>query len=861
MRRYACRLLTIVMACAFIRVANSAESLTLQQGTDAYRGCSDTTLSIHSRFQPESASEALLVRNGRFYPESCILIKFDLGHIPQDAEVQKAELKLFGGKGKTVTLNAHTMRKAWNSNQATWNRADARTEWDCPGLNVGTDYQAMAIFSIEAGGPAGDWRMFDITGAVQRWVRNPDSNHGLLIKGEWKGLDLGHDRTFVSSDSADKTKRPRLELRLGPQALDPKAGIGRRTPVPSVHKRHPRIWINRCNLEKLRGKTKTSAEEWQSLVLWENQKPNLHYFKGGRQGLMDSALLYLLTNDKRAGRDAVRHILRNCERGLDFLKLADGDPGALYIAVSAMGYDWCHDLIGQDKRKAIIEQFNEWGNWSIRQNHNDPSSSRFYGYLLLETMIGLATYGENPEAEKFLRHARDVRLAAQALPWLKRHGKGGAWYEGNSNYRGPAYLAYSLAALASATGEDLFADNRFLKDTIEYHVATILPAMKAPIRTLEAWKGFYEKGYCRMYPDGTALFAYPYHTYLMHILAHHYAGTRHGARAQWWLKSTSTIEDYYRTAWGKFVEPLGAVISFIFHEKDRPALAEKSLPSSYLAEDAGLFTWRSSWNKDATFFAFSCGPRLARLQSQGANGIYVHKRGDLLGVAKRNISDSRTAVAASIGNKHQTVMPRDREPKLLACHVAEDDAYAYVAGEASGAYNSKVYGVQVCDQFFRQVVIIHPGLFFVYDRITPTDPSETCTFPFFKGSGGKRKGRKKEHYSTSFGGEISGKKADVRVHRGDGSALYFQLIQPKQVKNGETHQLALVYVPEIGAQSHPVIQTGDDEGTTKVNVTWEKRSMLVSFAKQGEIGGDLVIKRDGKSLVQKKLASFKAAAE
>jgi hypothetical protein len=93
----------------------------------------------------------------------------------------------------------------------------------------------------------------------------------------------------------------------------------------------------------------------------------------------------------------------------------------------AICYDWCHDLLSDEEKKEFVRVLNEVAGWCNQKSRiESPYNSYFYGYMWSEAVIGLATYPENPEAGKWVSHARIELFEKRALPALDEMGGTGS---------------------------------------------------------------------------------------------------------------------------------------------------------------------------------------------------------------------------------------------------------------------------------------------------------------------------------------------------------------------------------------------------------------------------------------------------
>lgn len=645
----------------------------------------------------------------------------------------------------------------------------------------------------------------------------------------------------------------------------------------TVSATRPRLWVTPQALPDLKQRAEAGGEAWKAVQarLPAPDAPPAPFYRrtgfGGPPkltGAVECALSYLLAGNRQHGREAVAILLDQCNRGEAFVAYAVGAMGASLAGSAALAYDWCHDLMTAAERAIVIAGLNRWALWCMDQPvaRFSPSTTEFYRFLWVQTAVALATWGENPEAERILIHARDLRLRAAALPWLARNGLGGDWPEGNACYDGPLFLACALAALKTATGEDLFGECAFLKDSVRYHQHATLPAIAGKVSIAEhfrekpeAVQTHFDRGPVLLYPSGAfplngyglgwnSLGRVPEHAQTLAILSWGLAGADpDGARlAQRWTARTPP----------GLGGVLGPAISFFFHNAV-PELTPAGLPNGYLAKGTGFFAWRSSWERDAVFFAFTCGPRLAAHQACDANGIFIHRRGDLLGHVPGPRLDTANSVSLLIGGRGQTVMPRNAEPRLLACRVTAD--YTYVAGQAAGAYNSTAVGRKICESFTRQVVILPPGLFIVCDRVRPANEEDRAEFLSFFGD--RSLAGQDRLYARGFGAEPSAEKSPILVSQSDwGGRAYLRFLLPRDSQESvgkvrlafhtaaggpEQRFLTVVYVPVPEEPGHPSATLVDDGGGDfGVEGEYGDRRFRILFSGKGLAGGRLEVRHN-----------------
>ncbi len=106
------------------------------------------------------------------------ILKFDTSAIASTYPVKSATLKVwvnvFGSTGQVHDLNAHELLTPWAENTATWKTPWAKAGGDVDPTPTGT----TTISSADVG----KWVSIDVTSLASRWVKNPASNNGVLLR-------------------------------------------------------------------------------------------------------------------------------------------------------------------------------------------------------------------------------------------------------------------------------------------------------------------------------------------------------------------------------------------------------------------------------------------------------------------------------------------------------------------------------------------------------------------------------------------------------------------------------------------------------------------------------------------------------
>ncbi|WBB91605.1 DNRLRE domain-containing protein [Verrucosispora sp. WMMC514] len=151
--------------------------------------------------------------NSPYYGDSRGVVKFPtLSGIPTDARVVGAELRmynnaLFPGTDTDEYVDVYKLKRAFNETKATWNTYDGVNAWTTPG----GDYDAAWKASFNGFTNDPEWETWDVTAAVDGWVKTPASNYGLLLR-QRDEVNQTARAMLLSSEGAEPMLRPTLEV-------------------------------------------------------------------------------------------------------------------------------------------------------------------------------------------------------------------------------------------------------------------------------------------------------------------------------------------------------------------------------------------------------------------------------------------------------------------------------------------------------------------------------------------------------------------------------------------------------------------------------------------------------------------------
>jgi hypothetical protein len=145
------------------------------------------------------------------------LLYFDTSCVPRGSVITQSSLHLFFSwytGSSPINIEAHALTQSFTSG-ATWNKYDGTNAWGTPG---GDFKKAVAGERVVNHSEEGKELQIGFTPQVEQWVRNPSSNHGILLKAENETV-AGYD-SFAQSGNSKYEPEPTLEV-----VYEPRLGI------------------------------------------------------------------------------------------------------------------------------------------------------------------------------------------------------------------------------------------------------------------------------------------------------------------------------------------------------------------------------------------------------------------------------------------------------------------------------------------------------------------------------------------------------------------------------------------------------------------------------------------------------------
>jgi hypothetical protein len=389
----------------------------------------------------------------------------------------------------------------------------------------------------------------------------------------------------------------------------------------------------------------------------------------------------------------------------------------------ALVYDWCRPQMDSSKRSRWIAYanqavFNAWNRHTQNMDPqspfvgtnlqpvtdytpwgaNNPKNNYYYSFLTASMMLGLATRGDNPQADSWLNQFRTVKLQNQLIPIFNTQLTGGGSREGTG---------YGVAM------RDLFKLYRWWEASTGERVADLTPHTRASMLwmmhnmtpTLDRYATTGDQS-----RDQTGTF-FDYQLDYIKVLMQLYPNDRLSGVAKSLIAqampSAMTAQFMY---YSDYLNPVGNV----------QAHPLTDLSPTYFGSGTGLFATRSSWTKDAAYGNFICGPD-DESHAHEDQGSFTLFRGTWLAIDANMQMSSGLAQDAWVHNlvrfeKNGTDIGQDRYHNPCNMKAVADNAtYAYASADMTSLYAQYSAGNVIRAE--RRFLFIKPGVFVVFDPV------------------------------------------------------------------------------------------------------------------------------------------------
>ncbi len=360
---------------------------------------------------------------------------------------------------------------------------------------------------------------------------------------------------------------------------------------------HPRIYLTPAKLSRLRNRASAASPRWLQLKAEADANDGT---------MLAKALVYQISQTPLYGNQAL---------DLALAQISDSNDWPTKAGDIALVFDWCYDLISSSRKTIFINYFNSWGQATPKAEDFSGWGNYWPRYGYSYALIGLVSFGDNPQAQNWLNEFRQRRFNDIDLPLLNKIASGGAWPEGTiydwiANY--PRVKA--IQAWLIATGEDLFAATSWFKERLGYLLLKHWPG------TASEWGHIYHPYPATGDTERNRGSMANYGRIMALILADRYQNESLATQLQACLNAA----------------PANGSMSFLAHEEflwfdpDLPRSPPQLL--SHYAVGTGTLLIRSGWpdaaadtRPEVTYATFQCGDHFSYHQHYDQNSFTLFK--------------------------------------------------------------------------------------------------------------------------------------------------------------------------------------------------------------------------------------------
>ncbi len=510
-------------------------------------------------------------------------------------------------------------------------------------------------------------------------------------------------------------------LRALPDGLTECVPTRNASATPSIAGTHPRVLLRdaryRDCLRQLLAEGTPGASRFKTIVETQLARGNVYAFQP-----WFAALMYQLTGKAVYADHAVSRTEAFVagEEALIAANQRAKVAGDSYLEVGqtignlALVYDWCHDRLTPEQRSRWIAYANQavwnvwhpkearWGNtgypwtgWSI----DNPSNNYYYSFLRATMLLGLATSGENPQAQTWIDQFRKVKLEGELFPTFTRDLAGGGSREGTG---------YGTAM------KNLFELYDWWERSTDENVATRTPhtlasmahTMHSIVPTLD-----------RLAPTGdhardskAALF--DYHRQYLQILMALFPEERLTGMAKSLLAASSVP---------RMQQGFMAYSDFLYENPGLVARPLADLATTYWGSGTGQLSMRAAWDPSSAYANFICGP-YTESHAHRDQGSFVLFKGTWLAYDANMDSHSGIEQDESMHNLVRieqggsVVKQVEGAPRCNLLAMGDDARMTYALADVTPIYKGK----RAAGKVEREFLFIKPDVFVVFDRVDTT---------------------------------------------------------------------------------------------------------------------------------------------
>jgi hypothetical protein len=385
----------------------------------------------------------------------------------------------------------------------------------------------------------------------------------------------------------------------------------------------------------------------------------------------------------------------------------------------ALVYDWCFPQTTAAQRTRWLKYadqavWNVWHNTTAKWGQatipwsgwatNDPSDNYYYSFLRATMLLGLASKGEDPQADTWITQFHDTKILNQLVPTFNADLVGGGSREG-TGYGVAMRRLFELYDLwKTTTGETLATRTGHTRQSMLAMLHQLVPTRDRVAPTGDLSR------------DSTAAF-FDYHRNYLQELIQQFPSDLLAQRAKTQLTASSVPA---MTSSFMFAYDL------LYDNANVTAQPIDGLNTSYYASGIGELYARSGWDTHATWVNLIAGPYTQSHAHQDQGSLLIYKDGwlayDAVVDSHSGLTQDTTAHGlVRITSGGQPVRQvADTISKLTALH--QGAGFTYASADLLPAYD----GNSAVQKDQREVVYLLPDVVVVFDRVqSPSGTTQT----------------------------------------------------------------------------------------------------------------------------------------
>jgi len=386
----------------------------------------------------------------------------------------------------------------------------------------------------------------------------------------------------------------------------------------------------------------------------------------------------------------------------------------------ALTYDWCYSQVTSTQRSHWIAYANQavsnvwnyktakwgsksfpWSGWAT----DDPSDNYYYSFLRATMLLGLATNGENSQAQTWLTTFRQTKILDELDPTFTADLAGGASREGTGYGVAMRRLFELYTFWKDTTGENMATYVSHTRYSMLAMMHQILPTFDKVAPTGDQSR------------DSTATL-FDYHRDYLLQLMHIFSTDTLAGRAKSLLAASSVKQMSSSFMVG---------YDFINDPTNITAMSVSSLNTAYRAKGIGELYMRSDWGKTATWVNLIAGPYTQSHAHQDQGSIMVYKGGwlayDAVIDSHSGLTQDTTAHSLVRIDSGSTPIKQVASTISKLNSLVQTKQFVYASSDLTPAYNGNG-SIQMVQ---RDILYLLPNTIVVYDRVN-TSSTTTQTW-------------------------------------------------------------------------------------------------------------------------------------